>query len=111
MRVAVTPVDLHVSCVVTFDAAAGEHDQPYKIDWGDGTAIEQRASGASSGTHDYAKAGFYKVKVKANDTSSTQTITAGAPAMPAWNAEKVREARQGPQEDLAAIGATTGRLG
>lgn len=110
MRVAVTPVALHVSCVVTFDTAAGEHDQPYKVDWGDGT-IEQRASGTSSGTHDYAKAGFYKVKVQANDTSSTQTVTAGAPSYPAHDAQKVRENVQGPQETLAAIVGTTGRVG
>ena len=110
MRVAVTPVNLHVSAVVTFDPAAGEHDQPYRIDWGDGT-VEQRASGATSGTHDYAKAGFYKVQVKANDTGSTQVVEAGAPAYPAWDARKVRENVAGPLEDAAAIGATTGRLG
>ena len=100
-----------MSAAVSFSLAAGEQAQPRKVDWGDGTAIQAVASGSPLATHTYAKAGTYKVAVKANDTGSTQTITVGAPAYPAWDAQKVHENVQGPQEDLAAIGATTGRVG
>lgn len=77
MRVALSEVDLHVSCVVTFGDYPGETNQPYKIDWGDGTAIDQRASGVTTGTHDYAKPGPYVVTVQANDVSSRQPISVG----------------------------------
>jgi hypothetical protein len=111
MRVALSPTGLDVNAVVTFDPAMGEQPQPWKVDWGDGSGVATVASGTTTASHTYSKAGFFKVVVRANATSATQTLRVGAPAMPAWDAQAVRNDRERPQESLAAIVGTHGLVG
>jgi PKD repeat protein len=81
MKVALTPTNLDVTATVTFDSAVwpGEQPQPWKVDWGDGTAATV-PSGTTTATHTYARAGFFKVTVRGNDASATQTVRVGARA-------------------------------
>jgi hypothetical protein len=79
------------------------------VAWGDG-AVETVAA-TSSTPHTYAKAGNYRVNVTgANGLSQSFGVTVGSP-MPAWDATKVRDKLEGPVEDAAVIGRTTGRVG
>jgi PKD repeat protein len=112
MKVAVAATGLDATATVTFDPAIwpGEQPQPWKVDWGDGT-VATVASGTTSASHTYAKAGFFKITVRGNDASATQTVRVGVPAYPALDAQKMRESREGPQEDLAAVLGTTGVVG
>jgi hypothetical protein len=81
-----------------------------RVDWGDGTPV-QTVAATSSTPHTYAKAGNYPVTVTGHSgLRSSFAIVAGSP-LPAWDATKVAENVQGPIDDLAAIGATTGKLG
>ena len=58
--------------VITLDG--GEPNQPFRIDWGNATAIQVLASGAHAGptTHTYAKVGQYEVAVQGNDLRTTE---------------------------------------
>ena len=97
------PGDLILQLVVT---ASG----PVRVDWGDASAIE-RVAASSSTPHTYAKPGSYRVNVTGpTGLHSSFGIVMGRP-MPAWDATKVAENVQGPLDDLAAIAATTSKLG
>lgn len=62
------------SLVIALDA--GEPNQPFRIDWDDGSAIQTVASGAHAGptTHVYAKTGGYSVAVQGNDLRTTERV-------------------------------------
>jgi hypothetical protein len=97
------PGDLILQVIVT---ASG----PARVDWGDSTPVE--TVGASSSTpHTYARAGNYRVNVTGHSgLHQSFGVVTGSP-MPAWDATAVAENVQGPIDDLAAIAATTSRLG
>lgn len=88
MQVALTKAAMVVTATVTFTAP--EVNQPWKVDWGDGT-VETKASGTASGNHTYAKSDTYKVTVSANDNANTQPITVGQTPFKAYDPLKVLE--------------------
>ena len=109
MKVAITTSALQASLTVTLDA---EPPQPVKVEWGDGTAVQQLASGFANPTnHTYAKAGHYRVTVQGNDVRATEAVRVGSPAIPAWNQDKIRERREAAADELAGAGATKGLVG
>jgi PKD repeat protein len=105
------PSGLDAVADVSFDAAIdGQIAQPYRVDWGDGTPIQSVAGGSPLATHTYVKAGFYKVTVACNNSTSNQTLRVGSPAYPAPGAtfERTQEVLR---EDTAAVLGTTSKLG
>lgn len=69
------PDSMQVTATVTFSTTMGETDQPYRIDWGDGTAIAPIGAGAAPQNHIYAKAGTYEVWASANDVRVHAQVT------------------------------------
>jgi hypothetical protein len=111
MKLAVTADHgtLTASATITLDA---ELAQPVRVDWGDGTAVQQLASGFTNPTtHVYAKDGVWKITVQGNDVRATETVRVGSPATPAWNQDKIKERREAAADEVAGMGATTGVLG
>jgi hypothetical protein len=111
MKVAITVnhATRTASATITFDA---EQAQPVRVDWGDGGAVQQLASGFANPTdHLYAKDGFWKVVVQANDVRATETVRVGSPGFPAWDQAKIKERRQAAQDELAGIAGTRGIVG
>lgn len=62
---------------VTIVLDGGEPSQPFKVEWGDGTAPTQLASGTLTASHTYAKPGGYEVIVKGNDLRTTEHVAVG----------------------------------
>ena len=101
-----TGVPLQVLATVTFDASDGG-DQPFRIDWGDGSGIQSCATGITSAQHSYPKAANYAVVVQANDTRSVEHVTLAVP--PGSTYDPTGAARRADQ--AAGAVAVTSRLG
>lgn len=91
MKVALSAAAKVVTATVTFDPAMGELPQPWKVDWGDGSAVATVASGTSTANHTYVADSTYKVTVHANDNESTQAITVGVAPFKAYDPLKIAE--------------------
>lgn len=110
MKVVLTnPTGLDVTAAVSFSAADGQIAQPFTVDWGDGSAVQQLAGGAVGAGHTYAKAGWYTVTVRSNNTSVRQRVEAGTPVYPAFGAHEARR-REELEEDTELILGVTGKL-
>lgn len=66
-----------VGVVIALDG--GEPNQPFKIDWGDGTAPAAVASGAHAGptNHTYAAGGVYTIVTTGNNLRTTDRVPVG----------------------------------
>ena len=99
---------VHLNVERTTQSDGGSY--PLFIDWGDGTAQQTVASGAASDdlTHQYAKAGLYKI-VGQGDARFELPVSADylPPAHGAAELERIARARA----DAAVIGSTTSVLG
>jgi len=100
---------LTAQLTVTWDASYEAVDQAYRIEWGDGTTGAP-AGGVNQVVHVYAKEGFYKVAVRSNDTSLTQSLKVGTPDFAAPGAA-FKRGQKIIEEDTAAIFGTTSKLG
>jgi hypothetical protein len=101
-----TGVPLQVLATATFDAADGG-DQPFRIDWGDGSGIQSLATGMTGATHTYPKAANYHVVAQANGSRCRAAVTLATP--PGSTYDPTRVERRGDQ--AAGAMAVTGRLG
>jgi hypothetical protein len=72
--ISVTKATRTASLVITLDG--GEPNQPFRVDWGDGSALTTIASGAHAGptTHVYATVGTFNVAVQGNDLRTTDKV-------------------------------------
>jgi hypothetical protein len=100
---------LKVTATVTFDASDGGN-QPYRVDWGDGT-VTSVAKDAVSATKTYAKAGTYHVVVQANDCRARDVITAGTLTPPASKLDVMAERTTTLADQTRGQFAVTGKLG
>ena len=69
-----TATPLQVSLNVTFDAS-DNGDQPFRVDWGDGSPITSYPTATHTVLKTYAKAGNYHVLVQANDSRCRAAVT------------------------------------
>lgn len=72
--ISVTKATRTASLVITLDG--GEPNQPFRVDWGDGSGITTIASGAHAGptTHVYATVGTFIVQTQGNDLRTTDRV-------------------------------------
>jgi hypothetical protein len=66
-----------IGVVIALDG--GEPNQPFKIDWGDGTAPASIASGGHAGptNHTYAAGGVFSVVTSGNNLRTTDKVVVG----------------------------------
>jgi hypothetical protein len=74
---------------VAFNAAFETVNQPWRIDWGDGT-IDSIVAGTLTKTHTYAKDGSYNISARCNDSRSSQVLTVGVLPFPVFDPDKPR---------------------
>jgi hypothetical protein len=99
-----------VTVNVSFDPTLDGANKPWRIDWGDGSAIQSFAVGAVQAVKSYAADGNYIIEVQDlnGDTRLHQQVLLGNEPYPVWDPEKVqptpaeRQARK--RQQIAAMG-------
>lgn len=79
------------ACLATVAFAATNEavNQPWRIDWGDGT-IDAVVAGTLTKAHTYAKDGSYNISARANDSRASSVLTVGVHPFPVFDSDKRR---------------------